>query len=596
MAYAITLQTSDSGINPGDKLGILSYAASNESSGSDAITIAASVYAEAEAEFTNNSNKTSLVFATSSSGLNDLTPQLRVSSSGHFLPIINNAKDLGAADLIFRNIYGNIGNFTQINTSSISGYIPLSNRGHFDILDNITSNYNISGGYIIGTLDLFLNGVKLIDGTDFTAVDGSGIVFLNVPESGSVVEYLTLFASSASSSSSTSHPIINAASDVDNSNNIFVQDLLLDQYGHVTGVVSVSATGALAALETDPIFTGSVAYNITSGDIVNWNNAYSWEDHSTIGYATTGELYLVSGYLQNQIDNLPSDTNTFITGVNYNNSQKELVLFRNDGASLTGDLSVVIHSGDNIDLLNNNVGYISSETDPIFTGSVAYNITANDTGNWNTAFGWGNHSGVGYLVSGDNISLLTNDIGYLTEHPDIPLPTVSLPSAPLSPSPTGTIIGYVESISFDNDGHLSGVIYGNHMIGDIYLTGVAFNNSTRNLTFSWNSNISNLSVNIPAGTGSIAPTGHISIPAASSSDNSGRTYIQDILLDEYGHVTGIATATETATGSGGGVLDASGIYNTLVAGTGISIAYSTGNNNITISNTGPTMGLVYFLS
>ena len=35
--------------------------------------------------------------------------------------------------------------------------------------------------------------------------------------------------------------------------------------------------------------------------------------------------------------------------------------------------------------------------------------------------------------------------------------------------------------------------------------------------------------------------------AASSSDNSGRTYIQDITLDSNGHVIGIATATETVT-------------------------------------------------
>ena len=41
-------------------------------------------------------------------------------------------------------------------------------------------------------------------------------------------------------------------------------------------------------------------------------------------------------------------------------------------------------------------------------------------------------------------------------------------------------------------------------------------------------------------------TSHPSI-SASSSNNSGRTYIQDILLDSNGHVTGITTATETVT-------------------------------------------------
>ena len=40
-------------------------------------------------------------------------------------------------------------------------------------------------------------------------------------------------------------------------------------------------------------------------------------------------------------------------------------------------------------------------------------------------------------------------------------------------------------------------------------------------------------------------TAHPSISAASSSNNSGRTYIQDITVDSNGHVTGIQTATET---------------------------------------------------
>ena len=40
-------------------------------------------------------------------------------------------------------------------------------------------------------------------------------------------------------------------------------------------------------------------------------------------------------------------------------------------------------------------------------------------------------------------------------------------------------------------------------------------------------------------------TAHPTISAASSSDNSGRTYIQDITLDSFGHITGIVTATET---------------------------------------------------
>ncbi len=40
---------------------------------------------------------------------------------------------------------------------------------------------------------------------------------------------------------------------------------------------------------------------------------------------------------------------------------------------------------------------------------------------------------------------------------------------------------------------------------------------------------------------------HTDTSSQASSDNSGRTYIQDITLDTFGHVTGLATATETVT-------------------------------------------------
>ena len=54
---------------------------------------------------------------------------------------------------------------------------------------------------------------------------------------------------------------------------------------------------------------------------------------------------------------------------------------------------------------------------------------------------------------------------------------------------------------------------------------------------------------------------HADTSAQSSVNNSGRTYIQDITLDNYGHITGITSATETVTNttySAGSLLDLSG--------------------------------------
>jgi hypothetical protein len=46
--------------------------------------------------------------------------------------------------------------------------------------------------------------------------------------------------------------------------------------------------------ETDPIFSGSPAFGISSPDIVHWNNAYGWGDHSLAGYDTTDDSWKFS--------------------------------------------------------------------------------------------------------------------------------------------------------------------------------------------------------------------------------------------------------------------------------------------------------------
>ena len=68
-------------------------------------------------------------------------------------------------------------------------------------------------------------------------------------------------------------------------------------------------------------------------------------------------------------------------------------------------------------------------------------------------------------------------------------------------------------------------------------------------------------------------TQHPGISAASSSNNSGRTYIQDITLDSNGHVTGIGTATETVTNT-----DTNNYLS--------SASFNTGNGVITFNRNG----------
>ncbi|HOW96360.1 MAG TPA: hypothetical protein P5567_13770 [Kiritimatiellia bacterium] len=94
--------------------------------------------------------------------------------------------------------------------------------------------------------------------------------------------------------------------------------------GYDADELIAAATNAFT--ETDPVYSSSDAAGVTASDISNWNAAYGWGDHSSVGYLT-------------------------------------------------------------------------AETDPIFGASAAAGITAGHVLNWNAAFGWGDHALAGYLTA-----------------------------------------------------------------------------------------------------------------------------------------------------------------------------------------------------
>lgn len=87
---------------------------------------------------------------------------------------------------------------------------------------------------------------------------------------------------------------------------------------------------------------------------------------------------------------------------------------------------------------------------------------------------------------------------------------------------------------------------------------------------------------------------HADTSSQASSSNSGRTYIQSITLDDYGHVTGISTASESVTNTWRAIqVNGSDILGTgtstsklnLKAGTNISLSNSSGTVTIGATDT-----------
>ena len=127
----------------------------------------------------------------------------------------------------------------------------------------------------------------------------------------------------------------------------------------------------------------------------------------------------------------------------------------------------------------------------------------------------------------------TNRVGIGTGSPDYLLDvdgTARMTTLRFADGTTQTTVGGAGWTVADGSGNSEAILDGQ----SVYFSGAG----ATAVTYSDSTNIVTVS-------GSLAA--HPSISAASSSDNSGRTYIQDITLDSNGHVTGLTTATETVT-------------------------------------------------
>ncbi len=113
----------------------------------------------------------------------------------------------------------------------------------------------------------------------------------------------------------------------------------LDSVATNNQIATIGDLSGFISEETDPVFSASAAFGITTTSIANWDTAYGWGDHSTEGYLT-------------------------------------------------------------------------SESDPVFSASAAFGITTTNISNWNTAYGWGDHGAEGYLTVA--VEAISNTDGNIT--------------------------------------------------------------------------------------------------------------------------------------------------------------------------------------
>jgi len=139
--------------------------------------------------------------------------------------------------------------------------------------------------------------------------------------------------------------------------------------------------------ETDPVFVASAAYNINGSHITNWDTAYGWGDHSTEGYLTS--------YTETD-PTVPSHVKSITTQdiTNWNNAGSSGITLAEarQGLSINGTNGSVTTTG----------GISYDDSTGIFTYSppdLSGIPNSSKTAQWDTAYGWGDHSTEGYLTS-----------------------------------------------------------------------------------------------------------------------------------------------------------------------------------------------------
>jgi hypothetical protein len=137
-----------------------------------------------------------------------------------------------------------------IGSSSVGGssssYVGV--RGIISTTGTLTS-FAVSGGYPVGYLDLFQDGVKLVSTLDFSATDGSNVTLSNSVPSGTVLEYLTMASGVSSGLSWSSVPASATAAGTAGS---IAYDALGNFY--ICTATNTWVRSSLAAWETDASF------------------------------------------------------------------------------------------------------------------------------------------------------------------------------------------------------------------------------------------------------------------------------------------------------------------------------------------------------
>ena len=507
------------------------------------------------------------------------------------------------------------------------------------------TSFATATGYTVGTLELYQNGVKLVNSLDFSATNGSTVTLSGISPSGSILDYriATVNVCAGSQGGGTTYTagtglvLVNTEFNIDSSvmqtGDISTSlaagtDIGLD-YDSGTDVLTINYTG------------GGGSYTAGTGIYVDGSNVINIDDSVlTTGNLVAGSGLSKSGYTLN-VDNTVLRTGdlgtnlTAGTGVVLEESGSDLsinVMYTGHpvipAASSSNNSGSVVIQDVIVDGNGHVTGLGTTDISELFTQGDGMTLTTGTLGDITFAVD------PTVVRSGDNVSVLVNDSGYLTGFdlsgsgfltgvPDnIDIDSVTAATGSFAtlrfgndnitlPVADGTSGQYLET---NGDGVLEWVSADSD--ANTFVTGVTYSDATRVVTLLRNdgtnltahldglatsgdlSNYVEIS-NLSGSMSGVASSGdnisifvndsgyinaHPAVDAASSSDNAGQVFIQDLLFDEFGHVTGVSTATasdDNTTYTAGSGLELNGTEFDVRAGDGIQIS----SDNVAVDNT-----------
>ena len=164
--------------------------------------------------------------------------------------------------------------------NGISSWIDLPsvnykvNKGSFSLTSS-SGTFVVSGGYNVGSLDVFLNGVKLSPNGDYIASNGTSFTLTESAPSGSIVEYLGLSPGLITSSPIKEYEVLNST-----------KSTFSVTGGYALNNIDVYHNGVRLLASGDYTATNGSTFTLSqpaiSGDVVEW-----------LGYSTVPKYQLV---------------------------------------------------------------------------------------------------------------------------------------------------------------------------------------------------------------------------------------------------------------------------------------------------------------